>query len=105
MLMLRKIVFFLFVFVGLSLFAQQDYMVSSYVRGNFYNRGRISTESLRASDDLIFLNVHPNKDGSLSFEKTDSTNNQAKLAAESNAPDGTLFVAECQTGGRGRRKS
>ena len=66
MLMLRKIVFFLFVFVGLSLFAQQDYMVSSYVRGNFYNRGRISTESLRASDDLIFLN--PNKDGSLSFE-------------------------------------
>ena len=68
MLMLRKIVFFLFLFVGLSLFAQQDYMVSSYVRGNFYNRGRISTESLRASDDLIFLNVHPNKDGSLSFE-------------------------------------
>jgi GH18 family chitinase len=36
--------------------------------GNFDNRGRISTESLRASDDLIFLNVHPNKDGSLSFE-------------------------------------
>lgn len=61
MLMLRKIVFFLFVFVGLSLFAQQDYMVSSYVRGNFYNRGRISTESLRASNDLIFLNVHPIK--------------------------------------------
>ncbi len=68
MLMLRKIVFFLFLFVGLSLFAQQDYLVSSYVRGNFYNRGRISTESLRASDDLIFLNVHPDKDGSLSFE-------------------------------------
>ena len=42
--------------------------MSSYVRGNFYNRGRISTESLRASDDLIFLNVHPKKDGSLSFE-------------------------------------
>lgn len=37
------------------------------------------------------------------FDKTDSTNNQAKLAAEKNAPDGTLFVAECQTGGRGRR--
>ena len=31
------------------------------------------------------------------FEETDSTNNQAKLAAEKNAPDGTLFVAECQT--------
>ena len=38
------------------------------------------------------------------FEKTDSTNNQAKLAAESNAPDGTLFVAECQTGGTKRKK-
>ena len=37
------------------------------------------------------------------FDKTDSTNNQAKLAAEKNAPEGTLFVAECQTGGRGRR--
>ena len=37
------------------------------------------------------------------FEKTDSTNNQAKLAAEQNALDKTLFVAECQTGGRGRR--
>jgi chitinase len=68
MLLPRKIVFFLFLFVGLSLYAQQNYLISSYVRGNFYNRGRISAESLRASDDLIFLNVRPNKDGSLSFE-------------------------------------
>ena len=45
-----------------------DDTTASYVRGNFYNRGRVATESLRASDDLIFLNVHPNKDGSLSFE-------------------------------------
>lgn len=40
------------------------------------------------------------------FDDTDSTNNQAKLAADSvtdPAPHGTLFVAECQTGGRGRR--
>ena len=68
MLVPRKIVFFLFLLVGLSLYAQQDYFVSSYVRGNFYNRGRIAAESLRASDDLIFLNVRPHKDGSLSFE-------------------------------------
>lgn len=68
MLLLRKITFLLFLFIGVSLAAQQNSFVSSYVRGNFYNRGRISTESLRASDDLIFLNVHPNKDGSLSFE-------------------------------------
>lgn len=68
MLLPRKIVFFLFLLIGVSLYAQQNSFISSYVRGNFYNRGRIATESLRASDDLIFLNVHPNKDGSLSFE-------------------------------------
>lgn len=68
MLLSRKITFFFFLLIGVSLAAQQSSFVSSYVRGNFYNRGRISTESLRASDDLIFLNVHPNRDGSLSFE-------------------------------------
>lgn len=68
MLMPRKILFSLFLLIGVSLYAQQSSFVSSYVRGNFYNRGRISAESLKASDDLIFLNVHPNKDGSLSFE-------------------------------------
>ena len=36
------------------------------------------------------------------FEETDSTNLQAKLAAEG-ALNGTLFVAEKQTAGRGRR--
>jgi hypothetical protein len=68
MLMPRKILFSFFLLIGVSIYAQQNTFVSSYIRGNFYNRGRISTESLRASDDLIFLNVHPNKDGSLSFE-------------------------------------
>lgn len=68
MLLPRKFVFFLFLLLAVSLHAQQNSFISSYVRGNFYNRGRIATESLRASDDLIFLNVHPNKDGSLSFE-------------------------------------
>ena len=68
MLLPRKFTFFLFLLLGVSIHAQQNFFVSSYVRGNFYNRGRVATESLRASDDLIFLNVHPNKDGSLSFE-------------------------------------
>jgi len=36
-------------------------------------------------------------------EKTDSTNNLAKQAAEDGEESGTLFVAESQTGGRGRR--
>ena len=57
MLIPRKIIFSLFLLVGVCLYAQQKSFVSSYVRGNFYNRGRVATESLRASDDLILLNV------------------------------------------------
>lgn len=38
------------------------------------------------------------------FEKSvGSTNQEAKRAAENGAPDGSLFVAECQQAGRGRR--
>lgn len=37
------------------------------------------------------------------YDKTDSTNNRAKQAAEEGASSGTLFITECQTGGRGRR--
>lgn len=40
------------------------------------------------------------------FEETDSTNNQAKLAAAKKGDEslhGTLYIAERQTGGRGRR--
>ncbi|MCM1215238.1 MAG: biotin--[acetyl-CoA-carboxylase] ligase [Lachnospiraceae bacterium] len=37
------------------------------------------------------------------YEKTGSTNIQAKLLAEEGAPSGTLVVAEQQTQGRGRR--
>lgn len=36
------------------------------------------------------------------YETTDSTNLQAKLLAEAGAPDGTVVIADCQTGGRGR---
>lgn len=39
----------------------------------------------------------------LYFEETDSTNNQAKLAAENGAEHGTLAVAEHQSAGKGRR--
>jgi BirA family biotin operon repressor/biotin-[acetyl-CoA-carboxylase] ligase len=37
------------------------------------------------------------------FQEVDSTNNEAKRSAENGAADGTLFIAESQTGGRGRR--
>lgn len=36
-------------------------------------------------------------------EETDSTNNEAKKAAEAGAPHGTLAVADYQTAGKGRR--
>ncbi len=36
------------------------------------------------------------------YEKTDSTNLQAKLLAEKNLPHGTLVVADAQTAGKGR---
>jgi BirA family biotin operon repressor/biotin-[acetyl-CoA-carboxylase] ligase len=36
-------------------------------------------------------------------DELDSTNNEAKRMAEKNGEDGTLYIAECQTGGRGRR--
>lgn len=37
------------------------------------------------------------------YDETDSTNTRAKLAAEAGEESGTLFVTECQTGGKGRR--
>ena len=37
------------------------------------------------------------------YHETDSTNTRAKQAAEEGEKSGTLFITECQTGGRGRR--
>jgi len=37
------------------------------------------------------------------FQETDSTNLRAKHIAENGAPEGTVVIAESQTGGRGRR--
>ena len=39
----------------------------------------------------------------LYFDETDSTNTEAKRAAEAGAPHGTLAVADYQTMGKGRR--
>lgn len=37
------------------------------------------------------------------YHETDSTNTRAKQEAEEGEKSGTLFITECQTGGRGRR--
>lgn len=39
----------------------------------------------------------------LFFEETESTNTEAKRAAEAGAPEGTLAAADCQLSGKGRR--
>ncbi len=52
-------------------------------------------ESQLTSDNVVHKIVY--------FDETDSTNTQAKLGAEQGEEDGTLYVTECQTGGRGRR--
>ena len=67
--MLRKLSLILFL-CGYSLLqAQNSFIVCSYIRGNFYNSGRISDESLLACNDLIYISIHPNRDGSLVLEK------------------------------------
>ncbi len=37
------------------------------------------------------------------YDVIDSTNNRAKAMADEGAPSGTVLIADCQTGGRGRR--
>lgn len=68
--MLRKLVLFYFFLSGcLMLQAQKPFIICSYIRGNFYNSGRISDESLLACNDLIYISIHPQRDGSLVLEK------------------------------------
>ena len=46
----------------------KPFIVSSYIRGNFYQKGDISTESMLACNDLIYMVVQPYGDGTLYFE-------------------------------------
>src|SRR5256885_11001642 len=57
----------------------------------------ISKEPLREllAGTIFAANIH-------SFEEIDSTNSAAMLAAQSGAAEGSLFIAERQTEGRGR---
>src|SRR5256885_15193167 len=57
----------------------------------------ISKEPLREllAGTIFAANIH-------SFEEIDSTNSAAMLAAQSGAPEGSVFIAERQTEGRGR---
>ncbi len=54
--------------ISVCSFAQQ-FAISSYIRGNFYNRGAITEPSLRACTDLICLGVSPAQDGTLVWDE------------------------------------
>ena len=54
------------------------------------------------SEILEELSNHPWKSQIHYFEEIDSTNNYAKTLANQGAPEGTIVIAEAQTGGRGR---
>ena len=55
--------------------------------------------------DLIISNLpasYPWQGNLYYFNTIDSTNTRAKQMAAEGAPHGTVLVADCQTGGRGR---
>ena len=54
------------------------------------------------SQILQYLGSHPWKAQIQYFDTIDSTNNYAKSLALSGAPEGTVIIADRQTGGRGR---
>ena len=51
---------------------------------------------------LSYLPGHPWQDKIRFFPSVDSTNNLAKELASAGAPEGTVLIADAQTGGRGR---
>jgi len=59
----------------------------------------LTLEEIRNSLDIQYVNVRD----VVCLKETDSTNRRAKLLAEQGAPNGTLIVADAQTGGRGRK--
>lgn len=78
-----------------------------YIIDSVTNKGYLlssATQKLRKSEILAHLPENfPWKESIECFDSIDSTNNRAKLLAGSGAPGGTVLIADCQTGGRGRR--
>ena len=62
-----------------------------------------TTQSLSAVEIQNHLGDHPWAGCVTVVDSVDSTNNLAKQLAGAGAPEGTCVLAECQTGGRGRR--
>ncbi len=64
----------------------------SYIRGDFYDFGRISGKSMATCNDLIFLACRPYADGSLAFELPDAQlTGNATYTAEKDGKSGVLY--------------
>ena len=64
----------------------------SYIRGDFYDFGRISGKSMATCNDLIFLTCRPYADGSLAFELPDAKlTGNATYTAEKDGKNGVLY--------------
>ena len=62
-----------------------------------------SPDAMTEAEIRSYLHTEKMGKSLVCFADTDSTNIQAKLLAEQNAPDGTLVCSDQQTKGRGRR--
>ncbi len=61
---------------------KNGFLVSSYIRGNFYNRGQISASQLNACTDIICIGAAPGADGSLIFESFKLYNGEGASSLE-----------------------
>lgn len=80
---------------------QEGYVIESAPNRGY--RLAQTTDRLCTQEILPLLENCPWKDTVVVFDEIDSTNNRAKALAVQGAPAGTVLIADCQTGGRGRR--
>lgn len=80
---------------------QEGYVIESAPHRGY--RLAQTTARLCAQEILPLLEDCPWKDTIIVFDELDSTNSQAKALAVQGAKAGTVLIADCQTGGRGRR--
>lgn len=81
---------------------QEGYTIDSSPNRGY--RLKSPTQALCLSEILAKLpQDFPWRDSIACFESIDSTNNRAKTLASAGAPQGTVLIADEQTGGRGRR--
>jgi BirA family biotin operon repressor/biotin-[acetyl-CoA-carboxylase] ligase len=59
-------------------------------------------DAMNQAEVLAALGAHPWREQVIVLPEVDSTNTYAKLLAQQGALSGTVVIADCQTGGRGR---